>query len=173
MNTHVSEQKRKLPPMPPVRNGVLRRIKLMPLLVAAVVAVVLCYPASLIGRGIVGATYLKQGATAMDQGRWDEAQRNFNTAMDWSISNETAFDKRWGLALQTGDIETAINDFSRVIAAHPNRYMGYCYRADAHRELKQEKEALQDYRACLSHGPSDVWRQVAERSIDTLSRRVK
>jgi tetratricopeptide (TPR) repeat protein len=173
MNTHVSEQKRQLPPMPPVRNGVLRRVKIMPLLVAAVVAVMLCYPAGLIGRGIVGATYLKQGTTAMDQGRWGEAQENFNTAMDWSLSNETAFDKRWGLALQTGDIETAISDFSRVAAAHPDRYMAYCYRADAYRELNRDAEALQDYRACLSHGPSDVWRQVAERSIDTLSKRVK
>jgi tetratricopeptide (TPR) repeat protein len=173
MNTHVSEQKRKLPPMPPVRNGVLRRVKLMPLLVAAVVVVMLCYPASLIGRSIVGATYLKQGTRAMEQGRWDEAQDNFNTAMDWSLTNETAFDKRWGLALQTGDIETAISDFSGVVAVHPDRYMGYCYRADAYRELKQEKEALQDYRACLSHSPSDVWRQVAERSIETLSKRVK
>lgn len=173
MSTQISERKRTLPPMPPVRNGILRRIKIMPLLVAAVVVVMLCYPASLIGRGIVGAAYLKQGDDAMLKGRWAEAQQNFNAAMDWSVTNETAFDKRWGLALQARDIDTAIADFSRVIAAHPSRYMGYCYRADAYREVGRDKEALQDYRACLSHGPSDIWRQVAERSVQTLSQRVK
>ncbi|HYF61542.1 MAG TPA: tetratricopeptide repeat protein [Herpetosiphonaceae bacterium] len=173
MNTQVSEHKRTLPPMPPVRNGVLRRIKVMPMLIAVVVVVMLCYPASLIGRGLVGAAYLKQGDDAMLKGRWAEAQDNFNAAMDWSLTDETAFDKRWGLALQAGDIDSAIADFSRVIAAHPNRYMGYCYRADAYREVGKEKEALQDYRACLSREPSDVWRQVAERSIETLDPRVK
>ena len=173
MSTHISERKRTLPPMPPVRNGILRRIKLLPLLLAAVVVVMLCYPASLIGRGIVGATYLKQGDDAMLKGRWDEAQTNFNAAMDWSLTDETAFDKRWGLALQARDIDSAIADFSTVIAAHPDRYMGYCYRADAYREVGREKEALQDYRSCLSREPSDVWRQVAERSIETLSKRVK
>lgn len=173
MSTQISKHKRTLPPLPPVRNGVLRRIKLLPLLIAAAVVVMLCYPASLIGRGIVGAAYLKQGDDAMLKGRWDEAQKNFNAAMDWSLTDETAFDKRWGLALQSRDIDSAIADFSTVIAAHPNRYMGYCYRAEAYREVGREKDALQDYRSCLSREPSDVWRQVAERSIDTLSKRVK
>jgi len=173
MSTQVSEHKRILPPMPPVRNGVLRRIKILPLLIAAVIVVMLCYPASLIGRGIVGAAYLKQGDDAMLKGRWAEAQNNFNAAMDWSVSNEIAFNKRWGLALQARDIDTVIADFTRVITTHPDRYMGYCYRADAYRKVGRDKEALQDYRACLRREPSDLWRQMAERSIETLSKRIK
>jgi tetratricopeptide (TPR) repeat protein len=139
-------------------------------LIAAVLLVFLCYPATLIGRGLITAAYMKQGQELMLNGRWAEAQGNFNSAMDWSLDNESPFDSRWGVALRTGDIETAIADFTTVIRNHPSRYLGYCYRADAYREIGKITEALQDYRACLDHDPDRIWAMSASRSIDTINR---
>ena len=172
MNTH-TERTRSLPPLPPMRNRWLRRIKLGPLLVLALFAVFLCYPASLVMRGFVSSAYMKQGEDALMGGRWNEARQNYNAAMDWSLENETPFDQRWNVALQSGDIEAAVTDFSAVIAAHPDRPMGYCYRADAYRELDRNDEALRDYRACLAHNPGHIWQQVAQNAIRTLTRPAK
>ncbi len=170
MTAQSIDRQRGLPPLPPVRHALLRRIKLGPLLILFVLMAFLCYPASLIGRGMVTAAYMKQGEELMLNGRWAEAQGNFNAAMDWSIDNEAPFNGRWGVALRTGDIEGAVADFSTVIHSHPSRYLGYCYRADAQRELGKLEEALRDYRACLAHEPDRLWAMVATRSIDTINR---
>ncbi|MBA3471050.1 MAG: hypothetical protein H0T53_15555 [Herpetosiphonaceae bacterium] len=173
MTTQTTNRERGLPPLPPVRYNLRQRIQLGPLLIITVLLVTLCYPATLIGRGMVTATYLKEGEALMLNGHWAEAQDNFNAAMDWSISNETPFDSRWGVALRTGDIEGAVADFTTVINNHPGRYMGYCYRADAYRELGRNEEALQGYRDCLAHEPDRIWEQVAIRAIQTLTRNAK
>lgn len=173
MTTQVNEHKRTLPPLPPVRQGWYRRIQIGPLLIIGLFAIFLCYPATLITRGLISSTYMKQGEDALSKGRWNEARNNFNAAMDWSLSNPVPFDSRWGIALRTNDVESAIADFTTIISNHPSRYMGYCYRADAYRKVGKEKEALQDYRACLAREPSNIWQHMATRSIETLSRRVK
>lgn len=169
MTTQTEQSKRFLTPMGK-RLPWYRRLRIAPFLVLAIIGVLLCYPATLIIRGFVVAAYIKDGQRDMETGKWNTARAKFNSAMDWSLQNEQAFDERWGLALQSGDVDTAINDFSAVIAAHPSRYMGYCYRADAYREIDKIQEAISDYHACLDREPSRIWKLSAENILSVIEK---
>ncbi|MCA0351483.1 MAG: hypothetical protein LCH85_05760 [Chloroflexi bacterium] len=166
----MSVHSKSLSPLPTTRQRWYQRLPLGWAIVIGFLIVGLCYPVIYFGRTAVPLIYIDQGDQAMLDGKWDTAREAYNKAMDWSVDYEEPFDLRWSLALRADAIQAAVDDFGAVIAAHPGRYMAYCYRAEAYLELDQPNAALADYQACLAHDPSPIWQATARNMIDFLQK---
>ncbi len=164
----MSAGSKSLSPLPTTRQRWYHRLPLGWAIVIGFLVVALCYPVLYFGRTAVSLIYIDQGDNAMLNGKWDTARAAYVNAMDWSIEYEEPFDLRWSLALRADAIQAAVDDFSAVIVAHPDRYMAYCYRAEAYMDLDLPDQALADYQACLAHEPSPTWRGNAENMRDYL-----
>jgi len=167
----MSPPSRLLSPLPVTRRRWYHRLPLGWTIVLGFVIVALCYPIIYFGRTAVPLIYIDQADQAMLKGKWDTAREAYNTAMDWSMNYEEPFDLRWSLALRANAIQAAVDDFGMVITAHPERYMAYCYRAEAYMELEQHPAALADYQACLEREPSPIWQATARNMVDYLQKK--
>ncbi len=168
MVTNAEKPRSSLPPLPPVRRRI--HLNIGWLLVAAVIGALLCYPAYMLASALVGSSYLKQGTESVQAGRYDEARDQLNSAMQWSDSSSDAYAARYDLALRSGKLELAINDYSAIIADHPSRYLPYCYRAEVYRRLDKPDLAFKDYHSCLDREPDHIWQMSAQNSLRTLER---
>ncbi|MFD3163348.1 tetratricopeptide repeat protein [Herpetosiphon sp. NSE202] len=166
----MSTPSRLLSPLPASRKRWYHRLPLGWVVVLGFLMVVLCYPVLYFGRTAVSLIYIDQADNAMLNGKWDTARAAYVNAMDWSVEYEEPFDLRWSLALRANAVQAAVDDFSAVIKNHPDRYMAYCYRAEAYMDLDSPAEALADFQACVARDPSPTWRANAKNMIDFLQK---
>jgi tetratricopeptide (TPR) repeat protein len=115
-------------------------------------------PAELAGplRRLAGWAHNRCGELHIDEGRQDEAVRNFQIAISLDPSCSLAIHNRAVTLAQQNDLEAALRDFNRVIELNPGLAVAYRNRAELLASLARFDEALRDYTRAIDGQPNDA-----------------
>lgn len=107
---------------------------------------------------------VRKGNYRLEDGRYDEALAEFNSALDKKPDHLQAHHGVAVTYLQMGDPGKALAEFNETIGIDPSFAVAYADRGVAYDRMGLHEEALQDYRKALEldpelvKGPGWLWR---------------
>ena len=99
------------------------------------------------------------GTVLRSQGLWDEAIVQISSSILSGFDQEKAYYERarcYQSRKAEGDIQNAINDFSRVVKINPRNGKAYFFRATEYRNRGESKKAIADATAAISINSQDA-----------------
>ncbi len=103
---------------------------------------------------ILSLFYSNRGIAKRQLGRYEEAIRDYDKAIELNQDHATAYNNRGMTYGMMERYEDAINDFDRAIELDPNMWEAYDGRALTNRKLGSYKEAFRDRKRALEINPS-------------------
>ena len=131
------------------------RINWGPIVITSTILIVIVLPLAFFAYSLVSTPYMKQGERAFNLEQYDRARDNYFVAMEWG-GPKKAYSQYLASARQLGELERAVNDYSKIIKEDSDNYLPYFYRAEVYKSLGKYELAAQDYKACLERGPDHL-----------------
>lgn len=92
---------------------------------------------------------IDKGDKNLDAGKYDEAIKNYNAALEADSDSLDAYNGRGIAYSQKKDFDSAIKDFSQTIKLNPNYAQGYNNRGMAYGEKGDLDKALADFNKAI------------------------
>lgn len=111
-----------------------------------------------------GEYEVRKGNYRLEDGRYEEALREFSRALDVDPRSVRAYQGIGVTYLETGRLEEAVETFGKALSLDPSYAIAYADRGIALDRLGRHEEALRDYRKAVEvdpeivKGPGFLWR---------------
>lgn len=126
-------------------------------LCVCIAAVLLCgsLPAQKSKQPLSAETYYKRGLIKLENGKCEEAIKDFSKAIELKPSHSRSFLRRGQCFDELDEFENAIGDLTKAVSLNPRDYFGFLWRANLYAEIGKFSEAIADYTSALKLVPGD------------------